>query len=317
MPLLRSAAADHHSDGAKWRWLGNPQGDVQGLLSALQDHRRNFVARKWQFRICDRYDWGRLNETFASKSGMFTTNADEKERKAKRKAIKTEVAAIEAVRAKAASMTQQIRDLDARADRAADKHTATTTPIQARLSEIDVEFSEALLAGKDLAPALVQERDELLRGISNANLNLETETQAIKKLRNAIEQERQKLILESSSVDKVRGRLRDRGIASPRLLTSLVVARKTVDWAKRRVVEAQREVEHLNTAHDEITRQIKRISSGDSIDGGTAVPDDFISHERRAAYTLSDAEAELEGALKIESAAMTELARIKQAIVDE
>lgn len=99
------------------------------------------------------------------------------QRKARRAAIRRQLAAIELTRRRCRELRQQISAIEANSDQAADEHRERTAPILEELDSIRVKQIEEIAAGREPDKALEKRRKQLLEERDESNQTLEEITQ--------------------------------------------------------------------------------------------------------------------------------------------
>ncbi|MCA9233222.1 MAG: hypothetical protein KDA57_21430 [Planctomycetales bacterium] len=241
---------------------------------------------------------------------------DDANRLARRKGIKREIAKLQALDGRRSDITNQIRKLNEREAKAEGEHEKVCQPIQDRLSTLELEATELILADKEIPSELSDERGELLEQLASANSRLETEAKTIRDLRLQLEKQRASLGDTTTEASRLRGQLTAHGVANPELLAERFVVDQQVLWAEKRHRAAK---EECQLAQRHYVEQVQRREDARVINSrGEVVRDpEPDEHEQRLLREVAGWEHECEAAAAAVAEAHAAREEIRQQIVAE
>lgn len=145
----------------------------------------------------------------------------ERERQRKRGVIRADIARREGLMAELALLDDQLRQLDARADAAAEQHARTAEPIQVAL-----------------ASASGDKRAKLLGELTDANVQLERELDTLRRVRSPLVKKREATNKELAGC-RTEAFLTGADVADPRLLSEAFAANRRLEAAQSRAKRAE------------------------------------------------------------------------------
>lgn len=151
----------------------------------------------------------------------------EKERLARRAEIRRQIAERDKLMVRVSDLEAQLRELDKRADQAAEKHAAAAEPIQRKLES-----------------ASGTQRTKLLSELTTVNLDLERELEGIGRTRNPLIREHRET-RSSAAALPTENRLAGADLASPKLLAEKHAGECRLRMAQARVEHARDQLEVL------------------------------------------------------------------------
>lgn len=154
------------------------------------------------------------------------TGVTEDPRMAARREQRKRMAVCERAQLRVNELDAELRNLDARADEAADVHRERTAPVQEELATIEEKILAAMSGREPIDPAVELRRTQLLQLVSDANHDLELNLAALKELRKPVEQQRDKSRMETTELTAMRNKLAQPPLADPSLLVEQFVAQQ-------------------------------------------------------------------------------------------
>ena len=165
----------------------------------------------------------------------------DRERLAKRQAVKRELSELESVESKSKAIREQLRSLATREVSANATFDDTATKARTDLEAVETEVAALILADAEIPTKLAKRRDAALDALVTAESKRDAEVSAIKKLRGGFQKRLEVQGAEVSRMSAVRGKLQGYHLADPELLELRFINRQRSIWAERRLREAERE----------------------------------------------------------------------------
>lgn len=170
----------------------------------------------------------------------FVRGSD-RERLAKRQAIKRELSELESVESKSKAIRQQLRQLAEREASANATFEEAATKARTDLEAVETEVAALILADAEIPAKLAKRRDAALNALVSAQSIRDAEVAAIKRLRIDFERRASALGAQVSQITATRGRLQGYDVGNPELLGLRFINRQRSIWAEKRLREAERE----------------------------------------------------------------------------
>ena len=170
----------------------------------------------------------------------FVRGSD-RERLAKRQAVKKELEGLQSVEAQAKAIRLQLRQLAERETTANAVFDKASTKSRAEMEAVEGEISALILAGEPMPASLAKRRDTTLNALVSAQSVRDAEVAAIKRLRIDFARRASALDVQVSQLTATRGRLQGYDLADAELLALRFINRQRSIWAERRLREADRE----------------------------------------------------------------------------
>jgi hypothetical protein len=226
-------------------------------------------------------------------------DSDEAARQKRRRDTRRQLAEAQLWQKKVAELMARNQALESDKDAAADRHVEKCASWQAELAKNEEKMVVSLADRAPIEPAVEARRGELLRLIDTANAELESTLEGIRKAQETLERESHPMHGEANQVQVLENRLASEGWGNPDLLDAQCVEKAKADTANAWIRGVGRDIERQRSL---LERAIKDKSQ-----------EDIKLIQRR----IHRAELEQQAATEMRYAAVTEIERLRQEMINE